>query len=177
MTLAIDLEAPEIHLLYEYPDLPRVADVSNRLRAISDLWDACYDFENLDFRGWSPGGLILPRTTVQVKALHVGSPMWLQLVASGVGAGAGGYALRLFVRVLHDPNQLGAWLPSLVTAWHNKWADADEARVRHADARQARLRQLESDISVLASRVGAPTHIQPVGISDLDLSPPTSDAP
>jgi hypothetical protein len=43
------------------------------------------------------------------------------------------YAIHLLVRVMRDPERIGAWLPRLVTSWHREWDAARKARAEPVD--------------------------------------------
>jgi hypothetical protein len=51
------------------------------------------------------------------------------------------YVVHLLVKVMRDPERLGAWLPRLLATWHREMTKAEKARRKHEEAKQKRKKQ------------------------------------
>jgi hypothetical protein len=65
--------------------------------------------------------------------------------AGGSGLAAVIYVVRVLVKAGRDPTRLGAWLPRLLAGWHIGMADAENARLKHVEAKQKRTMQKPVD--------------------------------
>jgi hypothetical protein len=69
----------------------------------------------------------------RVQRLHIGSPMVTTFAVEGGLTAITVYAAFLMVRVLGDPERIGAWLPRLVVGWHKTMYEAEMRRYERRD--------------------------------------------
>lgn len=170
-TISVEASAPEVRAAFGDRTYT-VDDVARKFDALRRLWSACREIENLEFARWEPNVAVLPQIQCIVQSLGMQSPLWIEFVFPGAGAGAGFVAIRLFARVLKDPEAIAGWLPSFVETWHRKWAGAERARIEHSAAHRERLAQLQTEINAAVSEMGSP----PTSIEAINL-PSEPDVP
>jgi hypothetical protein len=61
-----------------------------------------------------------------IRRLQLGSPLDIivglgpEALFVGISGGVGWAALKVFAKMLREPEQIGAWLPALAASWHRK---------------------------------------------------------
>jgi hypothetical protein len=65
---------------------------------------------------------------LRVHRLSIQSPMEITFAVDGGLTVVALYATLLFARVLRHPENIGAWLPRVITAWHREMREADKQR-------------------------------------------------
>lgn len=139
--LAMDLVAPELQLAFNDRRYT-LQQLARLLQGLDELWVTCRDLEYMDFPRWEPGITVLPLLQPRVQIVRLESPLWLELLFPGAGAGAGGTAVYILAKILKDPSSVAEWLPTVVERWHLRWAAAERAKLEHAQAHRDRLRGL-----------------------------------
>jgi hypothetical protein len=84
---------------------------------------------------------------LEISQLRIESPMELTLAAvQAVGHGGGVmaaviYGVHLLVKVMRDPQRVGAALPRLMAGWHEGMTELEQARQEREEAERERARQ------------------------------------
>lgn len=126
--------------------------------------------------GGDPGLDHAPRADLIVQRLRIQSPMDLVLSpvsATGVGLGAGAWALHLFAKVIQQPKDVGAWLPNVYTAWHQAKAETARAQLDRVNAEQQLQARLDGLRGASRQLDLVPDVVDVIGAGDppVDLTP------
>jgi hypothetical protein len=84
------------------------------------------------------------------------------------GSAAVMYAVHIFVRVMRNPQSVGAWLPRLVAGWHTGQREAEEAkqaRKRFEVNQKAAVIRL-TNTAVQVSTILTPRQVEAIGAGD-----------
>ena len=187
MTAAADtLEETTLMGLHAiYPDRRYgIALVGDYLMVFDETWLKCNSLTYQRFAGHEAFGLIEPVgldkplgfANLGFARLHIESPMDLTVVAQGGWAAVTAYAIHLFVRILRNPESVGAWLPRLVAGWHQGWQEAGETkRTRKVVARD--LTRTEEVVGALIEGTErlASTELKPNKVTALGAGEPPED--
>jgi hypothetical protein len=120
-----------------YPDRHYgISTLGEYFPRFDDMWWACNGVALYRFIGEQRSTRLINLTyfeksllgPLQITRLRIDSPMDLAVVAQGGLAVVTAYSIHLFVRVLRDPERVGAWLPRLVAGWHKGWGEAANAK-------------------------------------------------
>lgn len=131
-----------VHVVYSTLsyDVDRMADYFSAFAAI---WQACSELVHRVRYGDATVVIIgSPQTDtkmagptdsprLRVHRLSIQSPMVITFAVDSAGlATVSVYATRLFAKVLRNPEQIGAWLPRVLSAWHREMREADKQRAK-----------------------------------------------
>jgi hypothetical protein len=125
-------------------DEEEVETFSQRLDQLNEDANAELDSEFARIKSRLLASRRLDSLSLTVSRLRIESPMDLTLAVAQAVAPGGAitavaiYSVHLLVRVMRDPERVGACLPRLLAGWHKGMTEAERARLDHARAEAER---------------------------------------
>jgi hypothetical protein len=176
LRLRVGLRALYTHDSYPVDRLGRYFD------GLSSSWEACLDVAKVawlienppekDFRilNITDPGSARPASRpspLQIERLSIGSPMDVTLLLQGGGASALTiYSLHLMVKVVRDPRRLGAWVPRLLSGWHQGMREVHVAKDKRGKLERASRTTTDALIKTGHQIELIPDSVEPFGIGE-----------
>jgi hypothetical protein len=130
-----------VHAIYPYLSY-EIEVMPQYFATFAAVWDASLRLINYRYRPVTRRRAVTADQRVQervwiptqqqpelhVHRLGIGSPMEVTFALEGGTAVLGTYAVYLFARVLRSPEDIGSWLPRVVSGWRRGWKEAQAQR-------------------------------------------------